>query len=71
MLMFSHSPAGRTGETLGLRLTVNNLMRVLGPAIFGSVGSALGLFAVFALNAGVMVAGGAMARPRKESPEPP
>jgi MFS family permease len=69
MLMFSHSPPGRTGETLGLRLTVNNLMRVLGPAIFGSVGSALGLFAVFAINAGVMAAGGVIALPEKKPPE--
>ena len=68
MLMFSHSPQGRTGETLGLRLTVNNLMRVLGPAFFGSVGSALGLFAVFAINAGVMAAGGVIALPAKAKP---
>jgi MFS family permease len=68
MLMFSHSPQGRTGETLGLRLTVNNLMRVLGPALFGSVGSALGLFAVFAINAGVMAAGGVIALPARRKP---
>src|SRR4029079_11174487 len=30
MLMYSQSAPGRTGETLGVRLTVNNLMRVLG-----------------------------------------
>jgi MFS family permease len=71
MLMFSHSPAGRTGETLGLRLTVNNLMRVLGPAVFGSIGSAFGLFAVFWVNALVMGAGGVMALPRKNPPRAP
>ena len=69
MLMFSHSPQGRTGETLGLRLTVNNLMRVLGPALFGSVGSAFGLAAVFGLNALVMVIGGVMALPQKKPPD--
>ena len=69
MLMFSHSPQGRTGETLGLRLTVNNLMRVLGPALFGMVGSAFGLFAVFAINAAVMAAGGVMALPEKKPPD--
>ena len=68
MLMFSHSQAGRTGETLGLRLTVNNLMRVVGPALFGSIGSAFGLFAVFWVNALVMGAGGVMALPRKAPP---
>src|SRR4051812_24825906 len=61
MLMFSHSPHGRTGETLGLRLTVNNLLRVLGPAVFGTVGSALGLAAVFGVNAAVMALGGVLA----------
>ena len=65
MLMFSHSPPGRSGETLGLRLTANNLMRVLGPAVFGSVGSAFGLFAVFWVNALVMGAGGLLAYPKK------
>ncbi len=69
MLMFSHSPQGRTGETLGLRLTVNNLMRVLGPAVFGSVGSAFGLIAVFAINGLVMAAGGVLALPEKKPPE--
>jgi MFS family permease len=67
MLMFSRSPPGRSGETLGLRLTVNNLMRVLGPVVLGSVGSAFGLFAVFWVNALVMGAGGVMALPRKIS----
>jgi len=66
MLMFSQSPQGRTGETLGLRLTVNNLMRVLGPAVFGSVGSAFGLVAVFVINGVVMAAGGVMALPPKK-----
>lgn len=63
MLMYSHSPPGRTGETLGVRLTVNNLMRVLGPMVFGSVGSMLGLLGVFGINALVMAAGGVLALP--------
>jgi hypothetical protein len=58
MLMFKHSPQCRSGETLGLRLTVNNLVRVLGP-----VGSAFGLFAVFRINALVMGAGGCLRVP--------
>jgi MFS family permease len=71
MLMFSHSPQGRSGETLGLRLTANNVMRVLGPAVFGSVGSAFGLFAVFWINALVMGAGGTLALPPKKSGKNP
>ncbi len=71
MLMFSHSLQGRTGETLGLRLTFNNLMRVIGPVLFGSVGSVLGLFGVFWINALVMGAGGVLALPQKNGPHNP
>lgn len=39
MLTFSHSAEGQGGEVLGVRLTVPNLMRVIGPAIFGTMGS--------------------------------
>jgi MFS family permease len=67
MLMYSHSPPGRTGETLGVRLTVNNLMRVLGPTVFGSVGSMLGLLGVFGINALVMVVGGMLALPPRRN----
>jgi MFS family permease len=71
MLMYSRSPPGRSGETLGLRLTANNLMRVLGPAVFGSLGSAFGLFAVFWINALVMGGAGALAYPKKNPPADP
>ena len=63
MLMFSRSVEGRSGEMLGLRLTANNLMRVAGPALFGLAASALGLTAVFAINALMMSAGALAARP--------
>ena len=71
MLMFNHSPPGRIGETLGLRLTANNLMRVLGPVVFGWVGSGFGLFAVFWLNALVRGAGGVLALPAKKPSRAP
>jgi predicted MFS family arabinose efflux permease len=58
MLAFSHSAAGRSGEALGLRLTANHLTRVVGPLVFGSIGSALGLGAVFWVN-GLLLASGA------------
>lgn len=57
MLMFSRSPEGRSGETLGLRLTANNLVRTSGPAVFGMIGSAFGLFPVFWLNSLLMGSG--------------
>ena len=57
ILMFSHSSDGRSGEALGLRMTVNHLSRVIGPVVFGSIGSAFGLPTVFWLN-GLMLGGG-------------
>jgi len=62
--LFSRSAEGRSGETLGLRLTVNNLMRVVGPTLFGFIASAVGLFPVFYINALMMGAGGALSRRR-------
>ena len=39
MLMFSSAEEGRSGATVGLRLTVNKVARLLGPAVFGAVGA--------------------------------
>jgi len=58
ILMFSRSAQGRSGRTLGLRLTTNNLVRVTGPIAFGAVGTALGLPPVFWINAALMACGG-------------
>jgi predicted MFS family arabinose efflux permease len=62
MLMFARCAEGRTGETLGLRLTVNNTMRVAGPALFGVIASMTGLTAVFIINGLMMGIGGWMSR---------
>ena len=64
MLTFTGSAQGRSGEALGLRLTVNHLTRVIGPVLFGSIGSAFGLFAVFWGNAALLGGGGIFARSR-------
>ena len=58
------APAPPMLETLGLRLTVNNLMRVVGPALFGFIASALGLFPVFCINALLMGIGGLLSHPK-------
>jgi hypothetical protein len=58
MLTFTGSAEGRSGEALGLRLTVNHLTRVVTPVIFGSIGSFFGLFAVFWGNAALLGGGG-------------
>ena len=67
ILMFSRSAEGRSGQTLGLRLTANNFVRVAGPMVFGAIGSAFGLPSIFWINALVMASGGLMSR---SAPEP-
>ncbi|HUF79562.1 MAG TPA: MFS transporter [Burkholderiales bacterium] len=51
MLAFERSPAGRTGEVTGLRLTANNVARIVVPVIGGALGAAFGAAPVFWLNA--------------------
>ena len=65
MLMFSSSAQGRSGETLGLKVTVNQLTKVVSPVVFGSIASVFGLPPMFWLNAMLMGTGGLMSRTRK------
>jgi len=64
MLMFSRSAEGRSGQTLGMRLTANNFVRVTGPIVFGAIGSAFGLPPVFWINAAIMAVGALMSQSR-------
>lgn len=64
MLMFSHSTEGRSGEALGLRITVNHLTRVVSPVLFGSIASVLGLSPLFWISAALMGSGGILSRPK-------
>jgi MFS family permease len=66
MLMFSNSPPGRSGETMGLRMTVVHLTRLIGPVAFGAIGTALGLASMFYLNAAMMGAAGWLSDPPKK-----
>ncbi len=67
VLCYRYAPAGRGGESLGLRIAINNSMHVVVPALFGAVGAALGLAPVFWANAGVIAAGNWYARKRSAS----
>ncbi len=67
MLMFSNAPEGRSGETMGLKMTVNHLTKVITPTIFGSIASAFGLFPVFWINALMLGGGGFLSHPRKNT----
>jgi len=66
MLMFSYSPTGRTGEALGLRMTIIHITKLVGPVVFGSIGSALGLSPMFWINALMMATGGVLSRPKSK-----
>jgi MFS family permease len=66
MLIYDRAPEGRSGEALGLRLTLNNFMHIAIPLIFGSIGTVLGVAPVFLANAAVMTAGGLISRKRNK-----
>jgi MFS family permease len=51
MISYNRSPEGRAGEVTGLRLTANNVARVVIPVVCGALGTALGAAPVFWLNA--------------------
>ncbi len=57
-LIYSRAPEGRSGEALGLRLTLNNFTHMVTPLLFGAVGTAFGVTPVFLLNAGMLAFGG-------------
>ena len=64
MLMFSSSAEGRSGEAMGLRMTINHFTKLVGPVAFGSIGSAFGLFPVFWISALMLGTGGMLSQPK-------
>lgn len=66
MMTFSNSAEGRSGEALGLRLTVNQMTRLIAPAMFGWIGSMAGLPSIFWANAVLLLAGGLYSQFQKE-----
>ncbi len=62
MLIYDRAPQGRSGEALGMRLTLNNFMHIAIPLFFGSLGTMFGVAPVFLANAAIMAAGGVISR---------
>jgi MFS family permease len=56
-LIYARAPQGRSGEALGLRVTINNFMHIVVPLMFGTIGSVFGVAPVFVANA--LILGGA------------
>lgn len=72
ILTYNHAPAGRSGEALGMRLTVNKLTQIAVPVVFGGLGSAFGLIPVFWANGAFLLLGGviSLAEQRVSRPAP-
>ena len=64
MLIYDRAPAGRSGEALGVRTTLNHFTHIVMPLFFGSLGTAFGIVPVFVANA-FMLAGGGVISSRK------
>ncbi len=64
MLTYARAPQGRSGEALGLRLTVNHFSHVVVPMVFGAIGAVFGLAPVFWANGAFLALGGYFSRPK-------
>ena len=58
MLIFSRAPEGRSGEALGVRVTINQFTHIVVPLVFGSLGTMFGITPVFVLNSLILGGGG-------------
>jgi len=65
MLTYARAPQGRSGEALGLRLTVNHFSHVVVPFVFGAISAAFGLAPVFWANGLFLAVGGYFSRPKR------
>jgi MFS family permease len=65
MIMYARSPEGRSGEALGVRFTVDNATKLVGPVIFGAIAAAFGVAALFWINAAMLAGGSLLVKPRK------
>ena len=59
MLMFANSPPGRSGESIGLKVTTNHLTNMVSPIVFGMIATGFGLLPMFMLNGLMLGAGSA------------
>ena len=63
LIMYARSPEGRSGEALGVRFALDNVTKLCGPLLFGLIATALGVAALFWLNALMLGAGSFLVRP--------
>jgi predicted MFS family arabinose efflux permease len=58
VLSYNRAPAGRAGEAIGLRQTVNKTIEATVPMIFGALSTAFGFVPVYCLGALLLAGGG-------------
>jgi len=61
-LLYVLTPPGRIAEAFGLQKTVRNATHLVVPIVFGSVGSAFGVTAVFISNSVILATSGLLMR---------
>jgi MFS family permease len=61
-LLYVLTPTGRIAEAFGLQKTVRNGTHVVVPIVFGSLGAAFGVTAVFLSNAAILLTSGLLMR---------
>ena len=71
MQMFSNAPPGRSGEAVGMKVTVNHCTKVVAPMLYGSLANAVGLLPVFLMIAVLFGGGGWINRPANSGPRAP
>jgi MFS family permease len=69
MLVYGRAPEGRSGEALGMRVTINQFTHIVVPVVFGTLGSIFGIAPVFWINSLILVGGGLLQR--GAAPKPP
>ncbi len=69
MLIYGRAPEGRSGEALGMRVTINQFTHIVVPIVFGTLGSAFGVAPVFLINALILAGGGMINRGNRATKE--
>jgi MFS family permease len=64
MMIYNRAPEGQSGEALGLRQTINHFTHMAVPLAFGALGSAFGVWPVFAVNSLMLLSSGYLSRRR-------
>jgi MFS family permease len=62
MLIYDRAPEGRSGEALGMRVTINQFTHIVVPIVFGTLGSVFGVAPVFLANSLILAGAGVLNR---------